>query len=946
MKRAVYVLLVLTLFAVVGALPGRIAADATDSNWLQSKEQNLTKVADLPDNTEPFSYGVDCTPISFKTGLTNSGQEMQGCAIETIFGTIANDYVVNGSNGTLRLNQLNHVGFVMTSPSSSLDTIITSTSPSNWGIGDMLQVSTYSPGAFTFISRWGVPMIYGYEYSPTSQSPLKDAKGTIMRLFSQSMAYSSNGKWLAVVRTDGGIMRYDTANWSGKLIGWDKNYALAIAKGNNLAVSDSGKYIALNANTGTISSPTPSLKVFDVDSCQDLAGYAPEDTGINRCEYNDVWNGTFRGKSYGPGLKAQLPTAEYPRHIRFAGNNAITFDAVYDRTSPTTFKVAAYSVTNEAYAPEPIELLGMGDSYISGEGAFGYRADTDTANNACHNSIFSYPYLVGTKLYNSFESVACSGAKMNDITTEVHYQKGSAKNVGEYPGQVVDDLVWGDREDSRGQILKSFIPGYANQALFSDMYEPRNVLLSIGGNDIHFADILTSCVSPQNTETCYSTYESRTQLMQSIIDRYNDLVKTYKTVADSSYGKVFVIAYPQVAKPGGSCGANVNLNKDELQFSADVITYLNSVIKRAASDAGVIYVDNENALNGYRLCEAPKGRAAVNGFTLGRDSGIKNVRFIGKESYHPTALGHKLLADSIRIKTNNLKQAMPSARTNYGKPVLDLDNALLKNAPKSSYTNKALFWEYDIRATRLLTKGVSYSLQTHTNLMHQTDYIFVMHSTPRTLAEGVVDGDIAVTIPTDIESGFHTLDLYGTDTDGNEVDIRQVVFVASQQEYEAAPCLGLPTSGQDSDADGLDDACDADPDDPSVPGYVSSYEPDEGGLLAPVVAVGEEWESAEPSEQSSNAPNANQSAAKLPPSTTVTTAEQLVRDDVVAPSGDATYKKDAVVLSAAKRTDTTAAAQNTRANSALLVTWLRLIFFGFVMVVGVLVLWAIKRRAK
>ncbi len=66
--------------------------------------------------------------------------------------------------------------------------------------------------------------------------------------------------------------------------------------------------------------------------------------------------------------------------------------------------------------------------------------------------------------------------------------------------------------------------------------------------------------------------------MQNIIDRYDDLVKTYETVAASSGGKVYVVAYPQVAKPGGNCGANVNLNADEVQFSADLITYLNSIL--------------------------------------------------------------------------------------------------------------------------------------------------------------------------------------------------------------------------------------------------------------------------------------------------------------------------------------------------------------------------------
>lgn len=872
MKRSLAVVVVLSLIGLIWAifLPRSGFADGTTPNWLQNRNIQLEKTADLPNNTEPFTYGVDCTPETFRVGFNNDGQELRGCSVTNVLGTTANGYVIKGSHGTLRLNQLNHVGYVMASPPNSPATIVTATYPGNWLSGALLQVSTYSTGSFSYVSYWGVPMIYGYEYNPTERKPLKDAQGTLMRLLENSMAYSANGQWLVVARTDGGIMRYDTKTWNGKLVAWEKNFTIAETKGVNMAVSNNGKYIAVNTAT-TLTPLVPTLKVFDAESCVDLSGHSVNEAGINQCEYNDIWNGIFRGKAYGPSLKAQLPTAEYPRHVRFDGDSIITFDAVYDRTSPTEFKVASYKVVNQTFAPDAIELLGMGDSYISGDGAFGYRAETDTSNNGCHNSIFSYPYIIGTKLYASFESVACSGAKMNDITTEVHYQSGSATNEDSYRGQVKDNQTWFDRKPTQQTILNSFLPGYANQWLFSSKYEPRNTLLSIGGNDIHFADILKSCVSPQNTETCYSTYESRVQLMQSIIDRYSDLVKTYQTVAKSSYGKVFVVGYPQVAKPGGDCGANVNLNKDEVQFSADVIGYLNSIIKRAASDAGVIYVDNENALSGYRLCEAPKGKAAVNGFTLGKDSGIGRARFIGKESYHPTAFGHTLLAASILAKTSNLTQSMPSNATNYGPPALDPNVALLKNVPKQPYTTKVLIWKSGINNTQVLIKGAQYARATETILKSGTAFQLFMHSEPILLAEGIAGNNQSViTIPSDIQSGFHTIDLYGVDEDGHDIDVRQVVFVATAQELATGPCLGLPAAGKDTDNDGLDDACDADVDDPAVPAATTttSASVDTGestdGLLVLYVTTAQKTQTTSPSAEESGG---NSSANALASST-------------------------------------------------------------------------------
>ncbi|QQS18942.1 hypothetical protein IPL68_02690 [Candidatus Saccharibacteria bacterium] len=113
-----------------------------------------------------------------------------------------------------------------------------------------------------------------------------------------------------------------------------------------------------------------------------------------------------------------------------------------------------------------------------------------------------------------------------------------------------------------------------------------------------------------------------------------------------------MVGYPQIAKVDGDCGANVKLNSSEVKFRSQLISYLNSVIKRAAAEAGAYYVDAENALNGYRLCEAPKGKAGMNGVTKGNDSGP--FKLIGQESYHPTTFGHRLLSQNIVSKTTNL----------------------------------------------------------------------------------------------------------------------------------------------------------------------------------------------------------------------------------------------------------------------------------------------------
>ncbi len=683
-----------------------------------------------------------------------------------------------------------------------------------------LKVVSYNSSLFRYASYSGVPTVDTYEYGPAAGKSLTYANGTIANFILDSMTYSQNGKWMAILDTNGAILRYDTTTWSGKLIGWVSTTTNLFGEtgGVNMAISNDGQYVAFDANAGTATAPKPSLRVYDALSCRDQSAYYSTSAGSNPCEYRDIWNGTFRSASYGGGLKSQLATAEYPRHFRFTGDGTILFGIIYDRAG-SSYKAASYQVSDASHASPAVSLLGMGDSYISGEGAAGtYFGGTDTASNKCHLSWFSYPYRVGAQLFMHGNSVACSGAKLFDVSVAANTPSNVNEALDKYKGK--DGKLWKDRgQTNKSEIIATFSPGYANQVVFASEYQPRTVLLSIGGNDIHFSQIMTSCVSSPG-DACYHYYEDRQQLMWNILDQYDRLVATYKDVLAKSDGRVYVVGYPQVAKEGGSCGANVHLSAEEVTFSTQIISYLNGVIKRAAAEAGVYYVDTEDALNGYRLCEAPKNQAAVNGLTKGNDA---LFGLLGNESYHPTSLGHKLLAQAIITKTVNLTKPMPTPVAN-NKPAFNYYDALLKDAPKLNTEVRVLRWGGD--KTQLLVKPQVYVLkQAGLQLKKGTHLTVLIHSTPTTVYSGTFEGeDIKITIPDDIEPGFHTIDIYGTDESGQEVDYRQAVYVASSDaDYDGDglanaidPCVAVPQSGQDEDGDGVDDACDGDIADPSI----------------------------------------------------------------------------------------------------------------------------------
>lgn len=811
MKRTIYSVAVLLLSVAVLFLSVVYSARAEEdsSGWIESRTHVASKTAELIPDQEPLATGFDCTPMNFRVGFLNDGQERHGCAITTAMGTIASGFIVKGEHGTLPLNQNNNPGgSVVPSPSGQPTTVMSAFASASGGYGAQeLRVSTYDPSMFVYRELYGWPPIAEYQYTPVAAKTIVDAANKPIPLLPSSIAYSNNSAWMAIARSDGGIMRFDTKTWTGKLIAWDINYTYAETKATNFAISDSGQYIAVNTNIGSPTSLRPSLRVYDVNTCADQSALKAGSSTAKTCEYNDIWNGISQGKTYGDGLKQQLPGAEYPRHIRFVDDNTISFDTIHGRTSSTTYKVASYQVGNGTYTKPTFDLLALGDSYISGEGAFGYRTGTDTAANKCHNSTLSYPYLLGKLLgFDSFNSVACSGAKTEDV----------ASNDPDYLNQLQPKTKQSNlSEKVISDITRDYTPGYINQNQFIVKYKPEKVLLSVGGNDIHFSDIVKLCVLSTGNDSCFDTATERKALLQYIYDQHSVLIDTYTQILDAYHGaKLYVVGYPQIAKVGGNCGLNVHLNADELEFGSLLITRLNQTIKHAAEAAGVRYVDVENALSGSMLCES--GTKAVNGLSAGDDA---LLGMLGNESYHPTAFGHVLLANTISRRTNNLTQVMPVA-THASKLAVDDSDSFIAGADGAGGLLRKLIFGTFVERANLLFRTIRFQFDTSTlGISPGAAYVIAFHSQEVKVANGTVptDGiiDVDITVP-ELKPGGHTIHLYTQDSTGENLDVMQMVYVpANQTDYDgdgipnvSDSCPTVANTGLDTDGDGVDDACD------------------------------------------------------------------------------------------------------------------------------------------
>lgn len=641
-------------------------------------------------------------------------------------------------------------------------------------MGLTYQISNHMTPSFTpFLSGYTIPaghtvtdMIFSHPSGEAIQ-------------FKQGYEFSQNGRYI-IANSKHGIMRINAMNPNIQFFAPENSYAYGTQL--QFAISNSGGYAAVSVSRPNQPSDS-SLKVVDINSCDvpvpEARNTPNSAVSFDSCKTVDLF----------PSIKQVLPSAVGVNKPQFVNEHTLTVVVTY-KDANNVSKYALFSLTAGGQSLSLKNYLALGDSYSSGEGAHTYREGTDTVRNQCHQSLLSYPYLLGAS-QGSFAAVTCSGARMHNVRPERGvdtYQIKGAPTASEMDG-----------------ALENYMPGVLAQKEFVTENNPEAITISIGGNDIGFGSILEKCVHPLkhlednlvSNFTCYDTYEDRLEVVNMINSQFTRLRGLYEGLRDNGINgrRVYVIGYPQIAKVGGVCGLNVAMNTEEVKFAYDLIDYLNSVIRRAAEEAGVQYVDTQQAFEGSRLCEAVPGQSAMNGFTINKSL---NGGYDFKASFHPNQKGHQLLAQTIASQTQNLTKPMPDPKPKTNKIDIDTNAAVLQNVPK---TNRQLNAVTIVNG--LVDKVVRPSLPVSIFMSAKdfltkpdAEYRLVLNSTPVNLGNYRSDtnGDISITttMPAGVTPGFHTLHLYGTDMMGNPIDIQQVVFMAaSETDFDGD---GIPNS--------------------------------------------------------------------------------------------------------------------------------------------------------
>ena len=620
--------------------------------------------------------------------------------------------------------------------------------------------------------------------------------------FEYGYNFSQNGRYI-VANNGQGIMRINLMNPSIQFFAPDASYPYGPQI--QTAISNSGRYATVAASLPDQPSYN-SFKITDINTCS-----VPVPTGRNVIPSTVSYSSCKTIDLY-PAIKQVLPSIVGINKPQFTNEHTITFVATYKENNIK--KYALYSLTAGGEVKTLKSYLALGDSYSSGEGAYTYREGTDTMRNQCHQSLLSYPYILSS-VQSSFADVTCSGARMQNVT------KTNNDDSVQVSGGVEQDEV--------EQARLKYLPGYTAQKEFVADNNPEAVTISIGGNDIGFGSILEKCVHPlkhlrgnvDSSFTCYDNYEDRLEVVNAINDQFTRLRGLYEGLRDNGINgrRVYVVGYPQIAKVDGECGLNVAMNAEEVRFARDLIAYLNTVIQRAAEEAGVQYVDTQQAFEGSRLCEAASGQSAMNGFTISKSL---NGGYDFKASFHPNRLGHQLLAQAIASQTQNLNKPMPAPKSKTNSINVDPGMAILQNVPKTNRTIRRVTIVSNI-INKVIDKASPINMVINAKdflTKPNAVYNLVLNSNPVNMGNYTADANgninIAASIPVNMPTGFHTLHLYGNDMLGNPIDIQQVIYVSAEANdldgdgvsNDNDSCVLAAQSNVDYDQDGIDDACD------------------------------------------------------------------------------------------------------------------------------------------
>lgn len=238
--------------------------------------------------------------------------------------------------------------------------------------------------------------------------------------------------------------------------------------------------------------------------------------------------------------------------------------------------VLSVAFAGTAQAATPPQYVAIGDSYASGDGAGSYLSD----GTSCYRSSKAYPALIATASGFALNLQACSGANTADVLSR---QLGTLSASTAY------------------------------------------VTITVGGNDIGFASVLTACLGTSTSSCNNALAAAEAKIANELPAKLDSVFAAVKAKAPAA--RIVATNYPRLFN-GKDCSLLTSFTSAEMtRLNADA-DKLSTAISAAASRAGIRFADVRTPFVKHAVCDS--------------SAWIRNVQLFSQhESFHPNATGQQ-----------------------------------------------------------------------------------------------------------------------------------------------------------------------------------------------------------------------------------------------------------------------------------------------------------------
>ena len=251
----------------------------------------------------------------------------------------------------------------------------------------------------------------------------------------------------------------------------------------------------------------------------------------------------------------------------------VTLPLTLSLTGALALGLGAAAPVGASAPPAPgSSYVALGDSFSAGTGT---RASTDD----CYRSPYGYPALLAQAHGLDLDYQACSGAAIPDVHA------------------------------------------HQLQALSPDT---DYVTMTIGGNDLGYAEVITQCALPGWLSNCDGKINQALNVLRTQLPARYDVL--FAEIGDRApAAQVVVGSYPRLFN-GRDCNLATFFSSSEMSRLNAATDELAGVIRDRTTAAGFRYVDARPAFVGHAVCDSTEW---VNGLSMPI-----------QESYHPNRAGN------------------------------------------------------------------------------------------------------------------------------------------------------------------------------------------------------------------------------------------------------------------------------------------------------------------